>query len=49
MRNHLSHGYFEVDLVVVWQTVQQDLPRLEAQFRALQRALQQHGEPFETS
>lgn len=47
MRNHLSHGYFEVDLAIVWQTVQQDLPRLEAQFRALLRVLQQHGEPFE--
>jgi uncharacterized protein with HEPN domain len=35
MRNRLSHGYFEVDLDVIWQTIQTDLPRLEAQIRAL--------------
>ncbi|MGB9777570.1 MAG: DUF86 domain-containing protein [Anaerolineae bacterium] len=28
MRNRLIHGYFEVDLVKVWETVQHDLPRL---------------------
>ena len=31
MRNALSHGYFNVDLVIVWQTVQHDLPNLRAQ------------------
>ena len=35
MRNRLSHGYFEVDLEVVWQTVDRDLPVLEVQIRAL--------------
>lgn len=28
MRNRLAHGYFEVDLDVVWQTVQVALPDL---------------------
>jgi uncharacterized protein with HEPN domain len=28
MRNRIVHGYFEVDLEVVWRTVQQDLPDL---------------------
>lgn len=28
MRNRIVHDYFEVDLQVVWQTVQQDLPGL---------------------
>lgn len=28
MRNILAHGYFEVDLVVVWDTVKRDLPDL---------------------
>ncbi|MFI0400854.1 MAG: DUF86 domain-containing protein [Thiolinea sp.] len=35
MRNRLSHGYFSVDARVVWQTVQQDLPELKHQIRAL--------------
>ena len=28
MRNVLAHGYFKVDLALVWQTVQRDLPAL---------------------
>jgi uncharacterized protein with HEPN domain len=28
MRNRIVHDYFEVDLEVVWRTVQQDLPTL---------------------
>ena len=35
MRNRVSHGYFEVDLDLVWQTVQTDLPVLENQIRTL--------------
>jgi uncharacterized protein with HEPN domain len=35
MRNALSHGYFTVDMSIVWQTVQQDLPGLRAQVAAL--------------
>jgi uncharacterized protein with HEPN domain len=35
MRNRVSHSYFEVDLDLVWQTVQTDLPVLENQIRAL--------------
>ncbi len=31
MRNALSHGYFTVDHVIVWQTIQQDLPKLKTQ------------------
>lgn len=31
MRNALSHGYFAVDLAIVWQTVQHDLPGLRKQ------------------
>lgn len=30
MRNRLVHGYFNVNLERVWETVQQDLPRLIA-------------------
>jgi uncharacterized protein with HEPN domain len=35
MRNALSHGYFTVDHVIVWQTIQQDLPKLKSQISAL--------------
>jgi uncharacterized protein with HEPN domain len=28
MRNRIAHGYFEIDLTVVWQTVQTELPGL---------------------
>ena len=35
MRNALSHGYFTVDLAIVWRTVQQDLPGFREQIVAL--------------
>ncbi|MBI3813866.1 MAG: DUF86 domain-containing protein [Nitrospinae bacterium] len=28
MRNHLIHGYFDIDLDIVWDTVTKDLPPL---------------------
>ena len=28
MRNRIAHGYFDIDLGVVWQTVQAELPSL---------------------
>lgn len=27
MRNRISHGYFEVDLEIVWKSIQTDLPQ----------------------
>jgi uncharacterized protein with HEPN domain len=35
MRNALSHGYFTVGHAIVWQTIQQDLPKLKSQILAL--------------
>ncbi len=35
MRNALAHGYFTVDLTIVWQTVQNDLPPLQAQVESI--------------
>ena len=35
MRNALSHGYFNVDHAIVWQTVQHDLPDLRKQVASL--------------
>lgn len=35
MRNALAHGYFNVDLEVVWTTIERDLPELEVLVRDL--------------
>ncbi len=31
MRNRIAHGYFDIDLAVVWDTLQTALPTLKAQ------------------
>ena len=35
MRNRLVHGYFDINLVRVWETVEQDIPRLIVQLEGL--------------
>lgn len=35
MRNRLIHAYFDVNLDVVWQTIQEDLPGLVAQLEGI--------------
>lgn len=35
MRNRIAHGYFEINLEVVWDTVQTALPTLKTQLDAL--------------
>ncbi len=37
MRNAVAHGYFKVDLEIVWRTVVRDLPVLRAQVEAALR------------
>lgn len=39
MRNALSHGYYDVDLSVVWRTIRDDLPGLERRIRELRAGL----------
>ena len=34
MRNALAHGYFKVDLQIVWKTIEVNLPILESQIIA---------------
>jgi uncharacterized protein with HEPN domain len=34
-RNRLVHGYFDVDLEVIWVTVERDIPRLRKQIVAI--------------
>jgi len=36
MRNRMAHGYFEIDLEVVWDTVQQSLPDLALRIADIQ-------------
>ena len=36
MRNRIAHGYFEVDLGVVWQTVETELPTLIDRLEAIE-------------
>ena len=35
MRNRVTHGYFDIDRDVVWNTVTRDLPELEAAIRRI--------------
>jgi uncharacterized protein with HEPN domain len=35
MRNALAHGYFRVDLEIVWKTIQNDLDSLRRQISAI--------------
>ena len=35
MRNRLIHGYFEINLDLVWQTIQNDLPPLVSQLKQI--------------
>lgn len=35
MRNRLIHGYFDINLDVVWQTVTKDLPPLIEQIKSI--------------
>ena len=35
MRNALAHGYFKVDLEIVWKTIHNDLPDLAHQIETL--------------
>ncbi len=37
MRNRMAHGYFDIDLNVVWETAQEWLPELLKQLPAMHR------------
>jgi len=36
MRNRMAHGYFDINLEIVWSTVQASLPELERQLLGLE-------------
>lgn len=48
MRNRVSHGYDKVDLEIIWNTIQRDLPGLYAQIQGVQ-ASQEHTDPARDS
>ena len=37
MRNRIAHGYFDIDLDIVWQTVQAELPGLVARLEDIRK------------
>jgi len=39
MRNRVSHGYFSVDLEIVWKTLRRDIPELERKILSLREHL----------
>jgi uncharacterized protein with HEPN domain len=39
MRNQLSHGYFAIDLDVVWKVIERDIPALQKDLKAAVAAL----------
>lgn len=45
MRNAVAHGYFKVDLDIVWKTIQNDLTGLHQQIQAALESLLQHSNP----
>lgn len=42
MRNRVSHGYDKLDLAIVWNTTQRDLPMLHQKIAAVSQALSCH-------
>jgi len=40
MRNQLAHGYFAIDLDVVWNVIERDIPALRAELEAAIRVLE---------
>jgi uncharacterized protein with HEPN domain len=44
MRNRVTHGYFDIDLDVVWNTIMNDLPALEDAVVSWPRSGAQPGE-----
>ena len=39
MRNQIEHGYFTVDLGIVWNVIANELPKLESSWRAVLKTL----------
>jgi uncharacterized protein with HEPN domain len=44
MRNRVTHGYFDIDLDVVWNTVTRDLPKLKDSVTRIRAELESEAE-----
>jgi len=40
MRNALAHGYFKVDLTIIWKTIEKDLPELEQKIQEVYKQIE---------
>jgi uncharacterized protein with HEPN domain len=49
MRNRIAHGYFDINLDVVWDTVQTALPSLLTQLRLVRSDTADDRSPQSTS
>ncbi|ACO81114.1 hypothetical protein AvCA_50240 [Azotobacter vinelandii CA] len=49
MRNAIAHGYFKVDLEIVWKTIQRDLPGLYRQVQAVAEEPSRNDSAWTTS
>ena len=49
MRNAFAHGYFKVDLAIVWRSIETDLPPLYEQVRALLETSRRSNERDDSS
>lgn len=45
MRNALAHGYFKLDLEIVWRTIERDLPDLYDRVRTAAERVARDGVP----
>jgi uncharacterized protein with HEPN domain len=45
MRNRIAHGYFEINLDVVWETVQTALPALLSQWPGVLQSASGDADP----
>ena len=43
MRNRIAHGYFDIDLDIVWETVQTALPELHAHLLPIREGMRADG------
>jgi len=48
MRNAVAHGYFKVDLEIVWKTIHNDLPGLYEQIKEVLGELERSGNGSDT-
>ncbi len=48
MRNAVAHGYFKVDLEIVWKTIHSDLPGLHDQIKKVLGDLERNGNVGDT-